>query len=314
MEDVRKHSNYKLVTDPEYFKKLANSPLFHDRDIITEEIVGVKMFKTKVKLNKPIYIGQAILDHSKHAMYTLFYETLPSCSLIHNIKLLGGDTDSFFLQLTVDKDITASDILSNMRNFVDFSNYPSSHPLHSNDNKAKLGCFKDELQGSEIEEMILLKPKMYSIKIKDKVEGQEREQTIKRAKGIGKAAVKNLRHEAYQQAYFQQKESSIEMTILKSCSHIVHTHTFQKRGLSCWEDKRVWVSKNFSLPHGNVHSPVVKNKIDHIINPPCGDVEECMSIDENVSSDVEQCLDRKRKRRLNDVENGTESKKHCRFT
>lgn len=307
MEDVRKHSIYKLVTDPDYFKKLASSPLFHDRDIITEDIVGVKMFKTKVKLNKPIYIGQAVLDHSKHAMYTLFYETLPSCPLIHKIKLLGGDTDSFFLQLTVDQDTKVSDILSNMKDFVDFSNYPSSHPLHSNQNKAKLGCFKDELAGQEIQEMILLRPKMYSIKVKG--EGQE----IKRAKGIGKSIVKNLRHEAYQEAYHEHKESLIEMTILKSTSHTVQTYTFQKRGLSCWEDKRVWLSANFSLPHGNVDSPVLKTNSVHVLPPTEGDVEGCLLVDDNDSSDDEKRLDLKKRRLLNDVEDIAELGKRCRF-
>ena len=244
-------------------------------------------------------------------MYTLFYETLPSCSLIHNIKLLGGDTDSFFLQLTVDQDTTASDVLSSMKRFVDFSNYPSSHPLYSIDNKAKLGCFKDELQGCEIEEMILLKPKMYSIKIKENEEGGEK--TIKRAKGIGKAAVKNLRHKAYQEAYYQHKESLVEMTILKSTSHTVQTHTFRKRGLSCWEDKRVWVNANFSLPHGNIHSPVTKRSLTHHLVPPSGDVEECMSIDENVSCEGEQKLTRKREQSLNDVEDFSNLRKRCRL-
>ena len=34
MEDVRKHGNYKLVTDANKFQRLASSPLFIDRDII----------------------------------------------------------------------------------------------------------------------------------------------------------------------------------------------------------------------------------------------------------------------------------------
>ena len=267
MEDVRKHSNYKLVTNENTLKKLAASPLFYDRDIITDDVVGVKMTKPKVTLNRPIYIGQAVLDHSKHAMYTLFYDTLPSCPLIHNIKLLGGDTDSFFLQLTVDQHITSTDILANMKHCVDFSNYPPTHPLHSNTNKAKLGCFKDEVAGREIEEMILLRPKMYSIKIKDDGLG------IKRAKGIGRAVVRNMRHADYQQAYHHHRESTVRMTILKSISHTIHTVTFHKRGLSCWEDKRVWLSANVSVPHGSVESPVVPPTRKCKLPPPSGDVD-----------------------------------------
>ena len=267
MEDVRKHSNYKLVTNKDTFQKLAASPLFYDRDIITEHITGIKMIKSKVTLNRPIYIGQAVLDHSKHAMYTLFYETLPSCPLIHNIKLLGGDTDSFFLSLTVEQHTTKDDILSSMKQYVDFSNYPPSHPLHSNINKAKLGCFKDEVAGREIEEMVLLRPKMYSIKIKGGESG------IKRAKGIGRSIVRDMCHADYQQAFYQHTESTVNMTILRSKAHTIRTVSFHKRGLSCWEDKRVWLSANESLPHGNVESPVPPPRTKSVLLPACGDVD-----------------------------------------
>ena len=277
MEDVRKHSNYKLVTDENIFKKLSASPLFYDRDIITDDIVGVKMCKAKVILNRPIYIGQAVLDHSKLAMYKLFYETLPSCPLIHDIKLLGGDTDSFFLSLTVEPHITTANILASLKQHVDFSNYPPTHPLYSNINKAKLGCFKDELAGREIEEMILLRPKMYSIKIK----GEAAE--IKRAKGIGRSVVRNMRHADYQQAYHLHRESTVNMTILKSISHTVHTFTFNKRGLSCWEDKRVWLSANKSVPHGSVESPVPALKPKKYLPPPSGDVDRVTALERRVA-------------------------------
>ena len=292
MEDVRKHSNYKLITCDTQFQKLAASPLFVDRDIITQDIVGVRMCKPKVKLNRPIYIGQAVLDHSKLTMYKLFYETLPSCPLIHHIKLLGGDTDSFFLQLTIDHDKTADDVLLSLKDIVDFSNYPPTHPLYSTVNKARLGCFKDEVAGRVIEEMILLRPKMYSMKIRDD------DDEIKRAKGIGRAVVRNLRHADYQQAYHQTHESTVQMTILKSSEHTIRTHTFRKRALSVWEDKRCWLSANESLPHGHVDSPVVYLGQKRRRPPSAGDVAmECEKDDE------------KRK----NAENTVVLKKRCRF-
>ena len=266
MEDVRKRMNYKLITDATAFQKLVASPLFLERDIISEDVVGVKMMKPKVILNKPIYIGQAVLDYSKLAMYKLFYQTLPQCSLIHNLELIGGDTDSFFLSLTVDAQTSSSDVLKSLESFVDFSNYPTDHPLFSNVNKAKLGCFKDECAGREIKEMILLKPKMYSIKIED------HNDEIKRAKGVSKTIVRNLRHENYKQVYKSFAETSVQMTILKSVEHRIHTFTFNKRALSCWEDKRCWLAANRSLPHGHVDSPVPPAKRRRVAVPPSGDV------------------------------------------
>ena len=65
MGDVRKRVIYKLVTDHNTFQKLITSPLSFIMDIITEYTVAAKMYKSKVTLNRPIYIGQGVLDHSK---------------------------------------------------------------------------------------------------------------------------------------------------------------------------------------------------------------------------------------------------------
>ena len=266
MEDVRKRQDYKLVNDAEKAQRFISSPFFLDRDIITEDIVGVKMVKPKVVLNKPIYIGQAVLDYSKLTMYNLFYKTLKQCPLINKISLLGGDTDSFFMQVEVDEQVTKSDILKSLEDFVDFSNYPTNHPLYSTKNKAKLGCFKDECAGSDIDEIVLLRPKMYSIQTL----GGEGD--VRRAKGISRALVKNMRHQEYHDAYKQLKETYVNMTILKSVGHTIHTTTFRKRALSCLEDKRCWVNCNASLPHGHVDSPVPPPKRVRVSLPAAGDV------------------------------------------
>ena len=64
--------------------------------------------------------------------------------------------------------------------------------MYSTVNKAKLGCFKDDTAGQMLEEIILLRPKMYrSMKYKDTP------RSIKRAKGISKHVVKNMKHEHY---------------------------------------------------------------------------------------------------------------------
>ena len=77
--------------DTDRFTKLACSPLFHDRDIISEDIVGVHMLKTKVTLDKPVFVGQAVLHYSKLEMYNLFYSILSQCPLIKKLQLVGGD-------------------------------------------------------------------------------------------------------------------------------------------------------------------------------------------------------------------------------
>ena len=94
MEKVRKRMDYKIVTNRKDYEKLAINPLFLSHDIYEEDCVGVELYKSKILLNKPIYIGQAVLDYSKLIMYELYYETLTNHPLISKAVLCGGDTDS----------------------------------------------------------------------------------------------------------------------------------------------------------------------------------------------------------------------------
>ena len=70
-------------------------------------------------------------------MYNLFYTILPACPLIKNLQLVGGDTDSFFLAITTDSKHSLHDVFNTMTDQIDTSNYPTDHPLFSNNNKAK---------------------------------------------------------------------------------------------------------------------------------------------------------------------------------
>ena len=267
MEDVRKRINYKLMNcEDDKFDKAISSPLYIDRDIIHGNFTGVKLMKHEVILCKPIYIGQAVLDYSKLEMSQLFYKILKPCPLIKDIRLLGGDTDSFFLSIATDIDLNFNEIGKSLEKYFDTSNYNPNHPLYSIKNKAKLGCFKDETAGKEIQEMILLRPKMYSMKYKDSKD------SIKRAKGISKCIVKNLKHRTYRRAFKNKNITYVNMTILKSNHHNVKTHTFNKRALSAWEDKRCWLSHNTSLPHGHPDTNIPPPKKMKLTLPTSGDI------------------------------------------
>ena len=159
------------------------------------------------------------------------------------------------------------DVLKDFRHQFDSSNYDPSHPLYSTANKAKLGCFKDECAGKSIEEIIMLRPKMYSIKLHS---GDE----IKRAKGISKCIVYKTKHEEYQKVLDTMQTSMVNMTILKSTGHQVSTTTFRKRALSAWEDKRCWTSFSQSYPHGHPSTGLPLPKRPRLTLPVSGDVSE----------------------------------------
>ena len=69
MENVRNHRDIKLVTTDERRNELVSEPNYHTTKYFSENLLAIKMRKTKIKMNKPVYLGQAILDISKTLMY-----------------------------------------------------------------------------------------------------------------------------------------------------------------------------------------------------------------------------------------------------
>ena len=69
MENVRKHRDIKLVTNDQKRGILASEPNYHSTKYISDDLLIMEMKKREVYMNKPIYLGQAILDLSKMLMY-----------------------------------------------------------------------------------------------------------------------------------------------------------------------------------------------------------------------------------------------------
>ena len=91
MENLRKHRDIKLVTTDEKRNKLVSEPNYHTTKRFSENLLAIEMKKTKVKMNKPVYLG--ILDISKTFMYKFWYKyTKPKYG--DRVKLCYTDTDS----------------------------------------------------------------------------------------------------------------------------------------------------------------------------------------------------------------------------
>ena len=69
MENIRKHRDRKLVTADKKRSKLVSEPNYH-----TINLRFIEMKKTKLKMNKPIYLGLSILEISKILMYEFWYD------------------------------------------------------------------------------------------------------------------------------------------------------------------------------------------------------------------------------------------------
>ena len=56
MENIRKHRDIKLVTTDKRRNKLVSEPNYQTMNYISEDSSIIEMNKTKVKMNKPIYL------------------------------------------------------------------------------------------------------------------------------------------------------------------------------------------------------------------------------------------------------------------
>ncbi|XP_073979962.1 uncharacterized protein [Rhodnius prolixus] len=151
--------------------------------IYSETLTAVHLDFEQITMNKPIYVGMAILDLSKVRMYDFHYATMLTKYGPDKLKLLYTDTDSL-MYLVKTRDFY-EDITTMMDEF-DTSDYPDGHPCKNNRNKKVLGKFKDEASGEPVSEFVGLRAKMYAVRIR----GLEK----KRAKGIKKAAVDKKNH------------------------------------------------------------------------------------------------------------------------
>ena len=98
MENVRNHRDIKLIVTNGRRKKLVSEPNFHTSKHFSEELMAIEMRKTKVTMNKPVYLGQAILDISKTLMYEFWYDYLKP-KYDDKVKICYMDTDSLIIHV-----------------------------------------------------------------------------------------------------------------------------------------------------------------------------------------------------------------------
>ena len=137
---------------------MASEPNYHAIKWFSENLVVIEMRKTKVKMNKPMYVGMAILDISKTLMYEFCYGYLKP-KYGDRIKLCYMDTD------IIKTEDFYKDIANDVEKRFDTSNYEVDRPLPTGKNKKEIGLMKDELGGKIMIKFVALRPKTYGYAI-----------------------------------------------------------------------------------------------------------------------------------------------------
>ena len=235
IENIRKRQNIVLVDNRKTALKLSKRPNFERVTIFDKNLIAAHMKKTEIYFNKPMYVGQAILDLSKTLMFDFHYNYIKD-KYGNKAELLFTDTDSLMFQIQTED--FYKDISKDVKSKFDTSDYPQSHPsgIPTGLNKKVIGMFKDEVAGKQITHFIGLRPKLYSFKI-------EEGKNIKKCKGIKKSVVsKGITFEHYFDCLFTGDKQMRSMKIIQSKNHNIYSKEVNKIALSCEDDKRLVLS------------------------------------------------------------------------
>ena len=166
MENVRNHRYIKTVTTDKRRSILESEPNYHSSKRISKDLMIMEMNKVEVKMNKPIYLGQAILDLSKILMYEFWYDYMKP-KYGDKARLCYMDTGSFVMNIKTED--LYKDIASDVERWFDTSNYDKKdkRPLPIGKNKEVIDNFKDGLGVKSMAEFCALGAKAYSSLIDD---------------------------------------------------------------------------------------------------------------------------------------------------
>lgn len=243
-ENLLKRTDYHLVSSRKEALKLIAKPIFKDYTIYNERLAGIHLDPTKVTLNKPSYVGVAILELSKVLMYEFFYFNIKA-RYGDLAKLLMTDTDSLFVRIET-KD-WYDDIREDVPTMYDTNDYPEDHPAGlERVNKKVIDLMKDELKGAAADEFCGTCAKSYAYTINGGI-------CKKKCKGIKKAVVKKaITIEDYEECVLGGKTKNVEQTYFRSHKHEMFTEKIEKVALSPHDDKRVVLPDGIrTLPIGH---------------------------------------------------------------
>ena len=124
MENIRKQRDIKLVISDKRRSILASEPNYHTSKHISEGLMIIEKKKVEVKMNKPIYLSQVILDISKTLMYEFWYDYIKS-KYEDKARLCYMDTDNFVINIKTED--FYKDIASDVEKWFDTSKYDKNN-------------------------------------------------------------------------------------------------------------------------------------------------------------------------------------------
>lgn len=225
MENVRARINFRLVNTHDEAWRVKNLNRF---TIFSEDLVGVHIQKKVIQLNKPVYLGQTILDDSKYLMYDFHYNFMLKNIPRSDIDLLFTDTDSLCYNI---RKHDIYEIMKANKEKFDLSVFPKDSDLYDPTNAKVVGVFKPE-HVKPITEFVGLRAKLYAYSIDN-----DNDKHL-RCKGVKKSvAQRDLNLRMYRSILYSRKTKEVSQNGIRSYNHQLFTETVKKTALSARDDK-----------------------------------------------------------------------------
>ena len=211
-----------------------SKPTFHKLVTFSPDLFAIELKKSIVKIDKPIYVGAAILDISKTKMYEFHYGFVKK-NFPTDVALCYTDTDSYIYEF---RGIDIYEVMKEHHQEFDTSDYPENNIFGIKQlNKKKPGLIKDELNGEIMTKVITIRSKMYAMKTKRK--------NKKICKGIKNYIINNkITFEDYENCLFNKQIISCEQNVIRSKLHKLYTLREKKIALNPADEKRYICNNN----------------------------------------------------------------------
>ena len=177
------------------------------------------------------------------------------------LSLHATDTDSFIfsVEYPVGSNRNFFRELFDISDSLDLSTYDAQSPLvlanedrkelvlrRIKESKGRVGLMKNELSGHlDMLHIIALRPKLYAFQVSNSTEKLV-------CKGIQRYVVKDhMSFDSYKQVLINELPTRHSMNQIRSTHHTLYIQRITKTSLSLFDDKRYWLNKKISVPHGH---------------------------------------------------------------
>lgn len=237
-ENPMKYSTLVMTSSANEAVRTQSKPGFVKNVFVSGDFTIADVKHAEVKYDKPLYLGAIITELAKYHMFDMYFNHVIPFWGRKRTQLLFTDTDSLMIG------IETKDLWRDIHRFNELHNNLIEEP--GNPHNGEIGYFKSETGTKPIDEFVGLRAKMYSYVMKDEKEGHCK------AKGVGKDAMRLIKHENYLKCLNEQTRDEVEMTGIRSVKHMLYTTKIHKIGLSCNDPKRFICEDNIhTLPYGH---------------------------------------------------------------